>query len=227
MGKLGRRCAWLWQGAVGRAIIKESTQLWSAVMVRISSLVVTAALALTASSVTAQASDSAAGTVVPSAPAVGVEAPDFTAAWADANGPKVEPVQLSDLRGKVVVLAFYPLDRSRGCTIELQKFRDEYTKLFGEGAGEDVVVLPVSVDSIESHVSWINDAKFPFALVSDGDQTVAKLYGSTSAGRPYNSRTVFVIDREGKITYRNLRFGALNEQAYTDLAAAVAAAKGM
>jgi peroxiredoxin len=54
------------------------------------------------------------------------------------------PVKLSEHRGRVVVLAFYPLDRSSGCAAELTKFRDDFSSLFGDG----VVVLPVSVDSV-------------------------------------------------------------------------------
>jgi peroxiredoxin Q/BCP len=161
------------------------------------------------------------------APAVGATAPDFTASWADANGAKASPVHLADLRGKVVVLAFYPADRSRGCTAEMHKFRDDYAKIFGAGAGKDVVVLPISVDSLASHASWVKDDHFPFGLVSDEDQHVAKLYASAMPGRSHDSRTVFVIDREGKITYSNLRFRALSEQAYTELGAEVAKAKGM
>ena len=57
-------------------------------------------------------------------PAVGVAAPDFSATATDSNG-KAIPVSLASMRGKVVVLAFYPLDRSSGCTAELTKFRDE------------------------------------------------------------------------------------------------------
>ncbi len=194
-------------------------------MSRLSLLAAGAALALTATVATAQ-TDTSAGTVLPIAPEVGAMAPDFSARFADAKGVNATPISLADLRGKVVVLAFYPLDRSKGCTIELQKFRDEYTKIFGPGAGTDVVVLPVSVDSLETHASWIAEEKFPFALVSDQEQVVAKLYGSTMDGRPYDARTVFVIDGTGKITYRNLKFGALNEQAYSDLAAEVAKASG-
>jgi len=188
---------------------------------------VAAAVALLLPVVAAGAQSSAAGAdaATPTAPEVGSVAPDFTAPWADASGARAAPVRLSDLRGKVVVLAFYPLDRSSGCTAELHKFRDEYTKIFGPGAGKDVVVLPISVDSLESHASWAKDDGFPFALVSDRDQTVAKLYGSTMPGRRFDSRTVFVIDKEGKIAYRNLKFGALVEKAYTDLAAEVAKAK--
>ncbi len=191
-------------------------------MSRLSLLASTAALALSAVAAGAQSAAAGADAAKPAAPEVGSVAPDFTAPWAGAGGIEAAPVRLSDLRGKVVVLAFYPLDRSSGCTAELHKFRDEYKKIFGPGAGEDVVVLPISVDSLESHASWARDDGFPFALVSDRDLAVAKLYGSTMPGRPYAARTVFVIDREGKIAYRNLKFGALVEKAYSDLAAEVA-----
>ncbi|HWG35221.1 MAG TPA: redoxin domain-containing protein, partial [Gemmatimonadaceae bacterium] len=88
-----------------------------------------------------------------SAPEVGTMAPDFTAQGADQSG--AHPVSLSSLRGHVVVLAFYPADRSSGCTHELNKFRDEYSKIFGS----DVTVLPISLDSLASHVSWAHDSK--------------------------------------------------------------------
>ncbi|HYW33000.1 MAG TPA: redoxin domain-containing protein [Gemmatimonas sp.] len=155
------------------------------------------------------------------APVVGQMAPDFTAAWADASGARATPVTLSALRGKVVVLAFYPLDRSGGCTAELIKFRDEHAALFGEGT----VVLPISVDSVSTHASWSAEMKFPFALVADPTLAVAELYGSRSAGKSYSNRTVFVIGKDGKIAWRDLRFGALSEDAYTALAAAVSAAR--
>ena len=152
---------------------------------------------------------------------IGRVAPDFTMEWADANGPIAKPVKLSELRGKVVVLAFYPADRSSGCTAELTKFRDEFATLFGDG----VVVLPISNDSIPMHASWAQEMKFPFALGSDQDLSVAKQYGSWNSVRGNASRTVFVIGKDGKILWRNLKFGALNEGAYTELAAEVAKAR--
>jgi peroxiredoxin Q/BCP len=152
---------------------------------------------------------------------IGKIAPDFTLPWADASGPKATPFKLSDLRGKVVVLAFYPADRSSGCTAELTKFRDEYTKLFGA----NTVVVPISGDSIASHASWAHDMTFPFSLASDAGLSVADQYGSHNPARPYASRTVFVIGKDGKILWRNLKFGALNEGAYTELAAEVAKAQ--
>ena len=167
------------------------------------------------------AAPAAATAPVVAAPEVGQMAPDFTAAWADASGPRATPVRLSDHRGKVVVLAFYPKDRTTGCTAELTKFRDEHASLFGP----DVVVLPISVDSIPSHVSWASEMKFPFALASDVDLSVADKYGSRTAGRSTSGRTVYVIDKQGRVVYRELKFNALSDDAYKTLADAVKAAR--
>ena len=153
---------------------------------------------------------------------IGKIAPDFTMEWADASGARAAPLKLSDLRGKVVVLAFYPADRSSGCTAELTKFRDEYAKMFGD---ESVVVVPISNDDIPTHASWAQEMKFPFALGSDPQLTVAKQYGSWTPGRTTAGRTVFVIGKDGRILWRNLKFPALNENAYTELAAEVSKAR--
>jgi len=176
-----------------------------------------------AASAPAQATPAGQPATTPTAtpPSVGQLAPDFSATAVDGSGAAPSTVKLSSLRGKVVVLAFYPLDRSSGCTAELSKFRDEYKTLFGEG----VVVLPISVDTIESHASWAKDMKFPFALVADPTQEIAMQYGSTMGGRKFDSRTVFVVGKDGKIQFSNMKFGALNEDAYKELAAAVAKAK--
>ena len=185
------------------------------------------ALALLATAATARAQTATqAGAASPAAPAaaapeVGQPAPDFTAQWADASGARATPVSLAALRGKVVVLAFYPKNRTSGCTAELTKFRDEHAKLFGDG----VVVLPVSADSVASHVAWSSEMKFPFALVSDPTLAVADLYGSHAPGRPVASRTVFVIGKDGNVAWRELKFNALNEESYAALAAAVAKAR--
>jgi Peroxiredoxin len=186
------------------------------------------ATAVFASSSHAQSTTPAqAPTTAPAAPPppatidIGRVAPDFTLPWADSIGPRKAPVTLSSLKGKVVVLAFYPGDRTSGCTAELTKFRDEYGKMFGS----NTVVIPISVDSIPSHASWAQEMKFPFALASDTQLSVADQYGSHNPARTFASRTVFVIGKDGKILWRNLKFGALNEGAYTDLAAEVAKAQ--
>ena len=195
-------------------------------MIRLSfaaAFVVLAASASAQGPVTTPAPSTTAPAAQPAAPPpppevdVGKIAPDFTIEVADANGPAAKPVKLSDLRGKVVVLAFYPGDRTSGCTAELTKFRDEYASIFGEGT----VVIPISSDSLGSHASWAKEMSFPFALGSDPDLAIAKQYGSWYAPRKFASRTVFVIGKDGRILWRNLKFPALTETAYTELAAEV------
>ena len=158
----------------------------------------------------------------PPAPAVGEQAPEFTAAWADASGTKIKPVTLSGLRGKVVVLAFYPLDRSSGCTIELNKFRDDYITLFGDG----VVALPVSIDTVESHTSWAKEAHFPFAMIADPKGELATKYGSLRPGAKYFNRTIFVIGKDGKISYESMRFNVQAQDQWDTLAQEIKKAKG-
>jgi peroxiredoxin Q/BCP len=153
-------------------------------------------------------------------PAAGEMAPDFTLPWADAKGPRAEPMTLSKLRGQVVVLAFYPADFSRGCTIEMSKFRDEYKTMFGEG----VAVLPISRDSIKMHARWADTMAFQFPLVADTAGVAAKLYGSQGR-QAFFARTVFVIGKDGKIVWAKAPFNATAQVGYDSLAAAVAAAK--
>jgi thioredoxin-dependent peroxiredoxin len=155
------------------------------------------------------------------APTVGTMAPQFTAVSVGATVASAKPVKLSDYKGKVVVLAFYPADKSSGCTAQLTKFRDEHATIFGS----DVVLLPLSTDSVAMHATWSSEMKFPFPLLVDSAQAVSKLYGSAIPGRATDSRTVWVIGKDGTILYRNMRFQALNETAYTELAAEVAKAK--
>jgi peroxiredoxin Q/BCP len=155
-------------------------------------------------------------------PAAGEAAPDFSATATDSTGRAI-PVTLAGLKGKVVVLAFYPADRSSGCTIELSKFRDEYKTLFGDG----VVVLPTSIDSLGSHASWAKEAHFPFALIADQKSELATRYGSNGGTRPFFRRTVFVIGKDGKIAYSDTRFNANAQDAYDKLAAEIKKAKGI
>jgi peroxiredoxin len=186
--------------------------------------IVTTIAALTSAAAVAQAPASAGGPAAPAAaafPLVGDAAPDFAATATDSTG-KAIPVSLAAMRGKVVVLAFYPADRSTGCTAELSKFRDEYAALFGK----DVIVLPTSVDSLASHASWAKDAHFPFALIADPKSDVATKYGSQGGARPYFKRTVFVIGRDGKVAYSDTKFNALAQDGYDKLTAAIKTAKG-
>jgi peroxiredoxin len=150
----------------------------------------------------------------PNFPNVGEAAPDFSATATDSTG-KAIPVSLSNMKGKVVVLAFYPLDRSSGCTIELSKFRDDYKTLFGS----NVVVLPTSIDSLQSHAAWAKDAHFPFAMIADPKSELATKYASNTA--KYFRRTVFVIGKDGKLAYVDGRFNPNSQDAYDKMAAEI------
>jgi peroxiredoxin Q/BCP len=151
-------------------------------------------------------------------PAAGEAAPDFTLPWTNGKGAK-EDFTLSKHRGEVVVLAFYPADFSRGCTIQMSKYRDEYKSIFGEG----VTLVPISRDSIPMHTRWADSMAFPFRLASDTAGSAAALYKSTGRGN-YFARNVFVIGKDGKIVYSK-PFNVNAQTAYDELTAVIADAK--
>jgi thioredoxin-dependent peroxiredoxin len=119
----------------------------------------------------------------------GADAPAIEAVAHDGK-----PIKLAELRGKPVVVYFYPKDDTPGCTIEAQGFRDEREKLEGSGA----VVIGVSTDDNESHRAFADKHSLPFPLLADTDQRIAKAFGvPVTAG--FAKRVTFLIDREGKI----------------------------
>jgi thioredoxin-dependent peroxiredoxin len=128
--------------------------------------------------------------------AVGDQAPDFTLPASDGKS-----VKLSGLKGKNVVLYFYPADDTPGCTKEACSFRDNLPK-FG---AVDAVVLGVSKDSLDSHAGFIKKYGLNFTLLSDEDLKVNKLYGTwvekENYGKKYwgTERSTFVIGKDGKI----------------------------
>jgi peroxiredoxin Q/BCP len=161
--------------------------------------------------------------VVVGGPEVGRTAPDFTLPWAgrDGIGPVESPYQLWRDRGKTVVIAFYPRDFTSGCTAEMRTFTDQYDSLFGS----DVVVVGISADSLSTHRRFAASLGIPFRLLSDPDQAVARKYGSRdNSGFP--KRTVFVVGPDGRVTYRNMKFNALDPNHYAELGSAVRAARG-
>ena len=127
---------------------------------------------------------------------VGDPAPDFTAV---TDGG--ETLRLSDLRGKRVVLYFYPKDDTPGCTTQACSFRDQYPLIEEKNA----VVLGVSPDSAQSHRKFKTKFNLPFTLVVDEDHAIAEAYGvwaeKSMYGKKYMGveRSHFVIDEEGKI----------------------------
>lgn len=159
--------------------------------------------------------------VVVGGPDVGETAPDFRLPWAsrDSIGSVENDFLLKDQRGKVVVVAFYPKDFTSGCTAEMQQFTDRYAEMFPD----NVVLVGISIDSVESHQRFAQSIGMPFRLLSDPSQSVSKRYGSAGSNG-YNRRTVFVINAKGQVTYRNMQFGALDPKAYDALKKAVAEA---
>lgn len=161
--------------------------------------------------------------VVVTGPEVGSRAPDFSLPWADKNGagPAESWFSLSGQRGKAVVLAFYPKDFTSGCTAEMKTFTEQYADLFG---GDDVVVVGINGDALETHARFAASLELPFRLLTDSGQTVSRRFGSADADG-YNRRTVYVINLKGEVSYQDLSFRALDPKSYANLKAAVRRAR--
>jgi peroxiredoxin Q/BCP len=129
---------------------------------------------------------------------VGDKAPDFS--LADQNEMTVS---LSELRGKWVVLYFYPKDNTPGCTAEACDF----TASCGEFSRLDVEILGVSPDSAKSHRNFIQKQNLGITLLSDPDHKVLESYGAwqkkSMYGREYMGvqRSTFIIDAQGRLAY--------------------------
>lgn len=129
-------------------------------------------------------------------PEVGAEAPLFETEDQNANS-----VRLADLKGKWVVLYFYPRDNTPGCTREACNFRDNYSDLQAEGA----VVLGVSGGSATSKTKFAEKYELPFPLLLDSEHEIARAYGAfglkKNYGREYEgiTRSTVLIDPEGKV----------------------------
>jgi thioredoxin-dependent peroxiredoxin len=126
----------------------------------------------------------------------GTTAPDF--ALPDSDG---QTWRLSDQRGKVVVLLFYPGDETPICTRQMCSVRDRWEDYAATGAE----VVGISTDSIESHKNFAEHHNLPLRLLSDSDRKVADLYGAQSLIPGKVARSVFVIDRNGVVRYRDVR----------------------
>ena len=88
-----------------------------------------------------------------------------------------------------------------------------------------MTLVGISADSVTTHSRFAASLRLPFRLLSDPDQRVSKQYASKDAGG-YNRRTVYVIGPDGRVTYRNMKFNALDPRAYTELREAVKAVRG-
>jgi len=126
----------------------------------------------------------------------GSTAPDF-------KGPNQagKTVNLSDFRGKKVILYFYPKDDTPGCTKEACNLRDHYSDLVDKG----FEVIGVSIDDVDSHEKFAGKYELPFHLVADPDKTIVEQYGVYGEKNMYGkkkmgtNRTTFLIDEEGRV----------------------------
>ena len=128
--------------------------------------------------------------------AIGKKVPDFTL---PATGG--QDISLSSLRGRRVVVYFYPKDSTPGCTTEGQDFRDRINTF----RRRNTTVLGISRDSIRSHENFKARQQFPFELLSDADEKVCRLFDVIREKNMYGrkvmgiERSTFLIDADGKL----------------------------
>jgi peroxiredoxin Q/BCP len=120
----------------------------------------------------------------------GATAPDFGAKTKDGA-----PLRLSDVKGRLAVVYFYPRDETPGCTKEACAFRDSWDKLQSAG----VTVFGVSRDSEESHAKFQEHHKLPFALAADSSGDVQQAYGVPSKLPGMAARVTFLVGKDGKV----------------------------
>ncbi len=144
---------------------------------------------------------------------VGDDAPDFSLPYATRDSVAADDLKLSSLYGKgPIVLAFYPADWSGGCTKEVCALRDSFKALSGLNAE----ILAISGDYAFSHHEWAKHHNLPFKLVADHLHIASKAYNSyNEAG--FNKRTVYVIDKSGKISYIDLRYAVRDMESFNKL----------
>ena len=139
----------------------------------------------------------------------GGQAPDFT-----LMNQEREPVTLGNLRGRPVVLAFFPAAFSSVCTKELCTFRDSLSRLNQAKAQ----VLGISVDTFFALKAFHTDQKLTFPLLSDFNKQTIRDYGVFNEDmiglKGIAKRAVFVIDKDGKVRYRQVLDDARNEPDY-------------
>lgn len=127
---------------------------------------------------------------------LGQAVPNFT-----AEATSDQQISLSDLKGKKVVLYFYPKDSTPGCTNQGGDFRD----LYSDFQAANTLVFGISRDGLRSHENFKAKQSFPFELISDKDETLCKLFDVLKLKKMFGKehlgieRSTFLIDEEGKL----------------------------
>jgi thioredoxin-dependent peroxiredoxin len=125
-------------------------------------------------------------------PEAGTMAPQFT-----LKNQEGAEVRLGDLKGKWVILYFYPKDFTSGCTVEAHNFQRD----LAEYEKRNATIVGISVDTADSHKSFCTKEGLSFKLLADTDHKISELYGSLTEynGNPIAARNTFIIDPKGKI----------------------------
>jgi peroxiredoxin len=149
---------------------------------------------------------------------VGDRAPDFTLPAATKDSVIRSGVHLADRIGQnIIILAFYPADWSGGCTKEMCTMRDNFSTLSNLGAD----VFGISGDYVWAHHEWAKQQQFQFTLLSDHVHAVAKTYQSYNPQSGFNRRTVYLVDRTGKVAYIDRAYNPGSEESFNTLKAEV------
>jgi thioredoxin-dependent peroxiredoxin len=152
-----------------------------------------------------------------SPPTEGDEAPDFKLPGTDGTDEGHRDYALSDYRGDVVVLVFYPGDNTPVCTKQLTT----YTAEIDQFQAVEAQILAISPQDVDSHDGFIDaQGGFAFPLLADTDKTVGRLYGVLGPVGFYR-RSVFVIDADGIVRYRHRAIAGLSFRPTAEIVEAV------
>ncbi len=145
---------------------------------------------------------------------IGDAAPDFLLPYATKDSLGSSDVHLLSLVGeKNIILAFYPADWSGGCTKEVCTLRDNFTDL----SSLNSYVIGISGDYVYTHHEWAKHHNLPFILASDHKHEVSSQYRSYNETTGYNKRTVYVINKQGKIAYLDLMYSTKDSTSFDKL----------
>jgi peroxiredoxin len=97
----------------------------------------------------------------------------------------------------------------------MHAYRDQYAQIYHDG--QNVVLIAISADPVDTLAAWARDDQFQFLMASDKDLGVAKQYGALSPRGPTTNRNLFVVGSDGKIAYRAIPFREIDPTAYTEL----------
>ena len=159
---------------------------------------------------------------------VGDEAPDF-----ELPGTGGRTYRLAEYRGGNLVIAFYPGDATPVCTAQFCSYRDNAERL----DGLDAEVIGISPQSVDSHERWTEEKELNVPLLADEDLEVSKAYGvvgwasplakvvglPTTRGGSYVMRSIFIVDGEGIVRYRQISRTGASFQSVGDIEQALAA----